>query len=465
MSAPRSDLVETLARGHHPLEAPLPAAGRDEIGSMAEALAVFRDTALELRNSDLREIAAARRRLTDAIEAISEAFALYDAEDRLVICNSRFREDLFPALADVLECGLHFGDFVRAAAARRLFAEAEADSEAWIVERLAKHDEAAEPHLQQLTDGRWIQVDERRTEDGGTVALYTDVTAIKNREAALAAKTADLERLSATLAKFLSPQVYATIFRNPSEVHIASRRKKLTIFFSDIAGFTEVTDRLEPEEVTEFVNRYLTEMSKIAVAFGGTVDKYMGDGILIFFGDPESRGVTGDALAAVEMAIAMQKRIAAMADGWRQVGILNPPKVRMGIHTGFSTVGNFGSEDRMDYTIIGGGVNTASRLEKAATPGEVLISYETFAHVRDRVFCRERGSIEVKGLAYPLDTYSALDTFEALDAARRHLHEEHPCFSLDLSPGAMTPEERHEAATALHRALALLEEEQGSPVG
>src|SRR6516225_4199243 len=172
-----------------------------------------------------------------------------------------------------------------------------------------------------------------------------------------------------------------------SKVTVASRRKKLTIFFSDLEGFTETTERLESEDLTQLLNHYLTEMSKIALQFGGTIDKYVGDAILIFFGDPDTKGVKADAIACVKMAVAMRKRMRELESVWRASGIEKPPRCRTGINTGFCTVGNFGSEDRMDYTIIGSGVNLACRLEATATPGEILISYETFALVKDEVCC------------------------------------------------------------------------------
>src|SRR6202008_3444491 len=133
------------------------------------------------------------------------------------------------------------------------------------------------------------------------------------------------------------------------------------------------------------LNHYLTEMSQIALSYGATIDKYVGDAIVIFFGDPETRGVNEDALACVEMAIAMRKRMLKLKDVWRASGTEKPLQCRIGINTGYCTVGNFGSEDRMEYTIIGGGVNLASRLEAAATPGGILISYETYSRVRPRV--------------------------------------------------------------------------------
>ena len=232
---------------------------------------------------------------------------------------------------------------------------------------------------------------------------------VTERTAELQEKNIILESLSSQLSKYLSPQVYASIFSGAQSVEVTSKRKKLTIFFSDIDGFTQTADRLESEELTQLLNHYLTEMAQIALEYGGTIDKYVGDAILIFFGDPETKGVKEDALTCIHMAIAMRRRMAELQDLWSQSGIERPLTCRMGVHTGFCTVGNFGSEDRMDYTIIGGAVNTASRLEAIATPGEILISYDTFAHVRDQIYCEEHGETQVKGIAYPVATYRVVD--------------------------------------------------------
>ena len=285
------------------------------------------------------------------------------------------------------------------------------------------------------------------------MAVYSDVTELKQRENQLAEKSRALEQLSNQLAKYLSPQVYESIFTGKQEVKIASRRKELTVFFSDIAGFTETTDRLESEELTRLLNHYLTEMSQIALSYGATIDKYVGDAIVIFFGDPETRGVKEDALACVEMAIAMRKRMLELQAVWRASGIEKPLQCRIGINTGYCTVGNFGSEDRMDYTIIGGGVNLASRLEAAATPGEILISFETYANVRDRIHCEERGRISVKGIAYPVATYQVVDAYANLGTERLFMHEERPNLRLDLDLDAMSASDRNHAAAVLREAL------------
>jgi class 3 adenylate cyclase len=298
-----------------------------------------------------------------------------------------------------------------------------------------------------------MMISERRTEDGGTVAVYSDITELKQREESLAEKSAALETLSSKLAKYLAPQVYDSIFAGRQEVRIASQRKKLTVCFSDIAGFTETTDKLESEDLTQLLNLYLTEMSKIALAYGATIDKYVGDAIVMFFGDPETRGVKEDALQCVKMALAMQKRIDELSADWRNAGIEAPLRSRIGIHTGFCTVGNFGSEDRMDYTIIGGAVNLASRLEHEAEPGSVLISFETYAQVKDEIECAEQGQIRVKGIAYPIMTYRVIDLKSSLVAPRPGIRAELPHLRLEAEPERMSADERERAAAALRDAL------------
>ena len=197
-----SESMLAIAGGN--LRAPLPAAGSgDEIGRMAVALAVFRDTAVEIEEKNLREVAIARQHLVDAIESISEGFCLYDADGRLALANDRYRSIMSEG---PLAAGAAIEDVIRAAAARGAVLDAHGRSEAWAADRLERHRNPGSPFLEQHADGRWLQVSERRIADGGTVGIYTDITELKRREQALADLVGELEQarddaMDATRAK------------------------------------------------------------------------------------------------------------------------------------------------------------------------------------------------------------------------------------------------------------------------
>jgi adenylate cyclase len=214
-----------------------------------------------------------------------------------------------------------------------------------------------------------------------------------------------LADISVKIAKYISPQIYKSIFSGQRDVTIATERKKLTIFFSDIKDFTATAERLQPEDLTNLLNEYLTNMSAIALEHGGTVDKFIGDAILVFFGDPDTKGIEQDAKACLNMALDMKVRLEHLNKAWRRKGIEIPFKARMGINTGFCNVGNFGSDDRMDYTIIGAEANFAARLQTVAEPGEIVLSYETYELVRDMVSARPRPPISLKGISRKVVPY------------------------------------------------------------
>jgi adenylate cyclase len=242
---------------------------------------------------------------------------------------------------------------------------------------------------------------------------------VQQRTQDLDEKNQQLQLLAAKLSKYLSPQVYSAIFSGKAEVKLYSYRKKLTVFFSDIKGFTKLTDSMEPETLAAILNEYLNDMAAIALQYGGTIDKYIGDAIMIFFGDPETQGDKEDALACVQMALAMRSRMHELQKKWQEQLLPNPMRIRMGINTGFCTVGNFGSEERLDYTIIGGQVNLASRLESNARPDEILISYQTYVLIKDVISCEEKGELQVKGIAYPVRTYQVVDFHDKTEDGRR----------------------------------------------
>jgi adenylate cyclase len=264
-----------------------------------------------------------------------------------------------------------------------------------------------------------------------------------------------LEDLSLKLARYLSRQVYQSIFEGRQDARIGCSRKKLTVFFSDIAGFANKTEGMESEDLTFILNGYLNRMADVVLKYGGTWDKFIGDAVLVFFGDPETKGVAEDAVACVQMALEMKNAIAELNHVWLAKGIRQGFEVRMGITTGFSTVGNFGSDERMDYTIIGKQVNLANRLQAAAQPGEVLIGQETWLLVKDAFSCVAKEPIQVKSFDQPIQTYAV--TGVALAAGLAPIEEARPGFRLALDPAQVKPEERTAVMDKLRAAIASLQ--------
>ncbi|SER53786.1 Adenylate cyclase, class 3 [Azotobacter beijerinckii] len=259
-------------------------------------------------------------------------------------------------------------------------------------------------------------------------------------------------QLASSLAKYLSPQVWESIFSGRKSVRLETQRKKLTVFFSDIKGFTELSEELEAEALTDLLNNYLNEMSKIALKYGGTIDKFVGDAVMVFFGDPTTEGAKNDAVAAVSMAIAMRKHMKVLRQQWRAQGITKPLEIRMGVNTGYCTVGNFGADTRMDYTIIGREVNLASRLESASEAGEILISHETYSLVKDVIMCRDKGQITVKGFSRPVQIYQIVDFRRDLGAVSSFIEHEMPGFSMYLDTNDIQNFDKERVILALRQA-------------
>ena len=234
-------------------------------------------------------------------------------------------------------------------------------------------------------------------------------------------KSRHLEKLAVQLAKYLSPQIYDSIFSGKQENASATARKNLTIFFSDIERFTELSDTLEPERLTAVINSYLSEMSTIAIECGGTIDKFIGDAVLVFFGDPDTEGEEEDALRCIEMALRMQHRVGELQGYWKKHGVHNGLKVRMGIATGYCTVGNFGSDRRLDYTVFGSPVNLAERLQTLAPTGGVLVSETTYNLVNSQVECDPFEETIPKGFTRPVQVYQVRDFRSKQHRQRRRI--------------------------------------------
>jgi adenylate cyclase len=409
-----SDSMLAIAGGNLRALLPEPGSG-DEIGRMAESLIVFRNTAIEVEENNLRDVETARRRLVDAIENSSEGFAFYDPDDRLVLCNTRYRELLYPNSDIDIEPGTTFETVIRGAAENGHIVDTEGRIDEWIADRLSVHHDPGQPRIQQRNGGQWILITERKTGDGGTVAIYSDITDLKQREEEITRKSNDLEETNKILkkaqdqiSKYIDPNVTEKIFKGEFTAELSHKRTKLTMFFSDIKDFTQFTDASDPEDVAKLLNEYLGEMAQIVRAWGGTIPQFTGDSIYAIFGAPDSKGELNDALSCVHMAVEMQERMKTLRKRWWNQGIQFPFEIRCGIHTGMANVGNYGSEGFMEYSAIGLNTNLASRLEQVCKPGEIYLSHSTWAMVKDEISCEEIGTIEVKGFHYPIRTYQVL---------------------------------------------------------
>jgi class 3 adenylate cyclase len=207
------------------------------------------------------------------------------------------------------------------------------------------------------------------------------------------------------ISRYLSPKIVHEIVNDKVTGNEGYQRKEMTIFFSDIVGFTSISEKIKPDELAFYLNYYLGEMSIIADEYGATVDKFIGDGIMIFFGDPDSLGPVGDTSKAVEMAIAMQLKMTELNAKWHQMNFEYKFDIRIGIHHGVATVGNFGSDSQVNYTVIGNDVNIAARLEQAAKPQGILVS----ANVRDLLIGKydfsDKEALKLKGLDNPVEAF------------------------------------------------------------
>ena len=212
------------------------------------------------------------------------------------------------------------------------------------------------------------------------------------------------------LSRYAPVQLWQSIMKGESEAKIEYKRKKLTVFFSDIQGFTELSESLIPDDLAFLLNDYLKHMTEIAKQYEGTVDKFMGDAILVFFGDPNSEGVERDAKNCLEMAMAMRQQMKILRERWVKMGY-PPLHIRMGISTGYCHVGNYGASHRMAYTIVGRDANLAARLQSAAQVDEILISDDTHNLVKNDYLCAPKAPIFLKGIKGAVKTWQVVEKY------------------------------------------------------
>jgi len=215
-----------------------------------------------------------------------------------------------------------------------------------------------------------------------------------------------VEELSRKYSSYLSPELVQGLRAGNISNEVSSRRRHLTIFFSDIQGFTAKSEIMSPESMTKGLNYYFESMAAIVTKYGGTLDKYIGDAVMVFFGDPESQGLEADALACVQMALEMQATIPQIQEAWKEMDIPETLRIRIGIATGSCTVGNFGSKSQLTYTILGPSVNLASRLESNGIVGGVVVAEETWNLVKNDFKGTALPPLQLKGISQPINAWS-----------------------------------------------------------
>lgn len=226
----------------------------------------------------------------------------------------------------------------------------------------------------------------------------------------LVARTISMEsrvnRISRAMERYLSPQMLASVAEPSHDIDLSTKRKELTILFVDMKGFSAISESVDVEYLQAFLNDFLERMTRAVFDHGGTVDKFLGDGLLAFFGDPVE--LENHAVAAIKAAAQMHREIKQLNEKWSGAGIqelAEGVEIRIGINSGMVVVGNIGSQRRMEYTVLGSAVNVASRLQEAAFPKRILISARTFFLARDHVRCIGPRAIRVKGMDREIRVY------------------------------------------------------------
>ncbi len=209
---------------------------------------------------------------------------------------------------------------------------------------------------------------------------------------------------------YVSPNLVEELLKDPTTMpSLKSERRMVSILFSDIAGFTSMSESLPPDEVEHILNEYLTAMTEIVFENDGTLDKYIGDAVMAVWGNVGPNNPQTDAYKAVNTALKMQSRLIELREKWLSEGMV-PLQIRIGLNTGEVLVGNFGSPQKMDYTVIGDAVNTAARLEglNKEFGTSIIISQSTYDLIQDRMNGRHCGTVKVKGKEEPVSVYEVL---------------------------------------------------------
>ena len=261
------------------------------------------------------------------------------------------------------------------------------------------------------------------------------------------------------LTRFIPTQVWEPIVKSDSPVTVSNKRAKLTIMFSDIVGFTELSDSLSADNLADILNTYMHCMTLIANKHGAVLDKFIGDGMVCFFGEPNSRGARQDALDCIAMAIDMRREMRTLRQKWRLMGF-EGLYIRIGITTGYCHVGNFGSNNRLSYTLIGKEANLAARLESSAGKDEILVSESTYDYICHNYECHHAGAFKLKGFDSKVNAWQVLDPDAHKGFLLKWVDYTLPGFNLHLNFKDMKDNDYQDIRARLNFALERVEQEQ-----
>ncbi|MGP9687823.1 adenylate/guanylate cyclase domain-containing protein [Psychrobacter sp. AOP22-C1-C5] len=289
--------------------------------------------------------------------------------------------------------------------------------------------------------------------------IHQEYTVYKARADQATGRLSTMVSIINKLTRFVPPQIWEPIVRADSPVSVFNKRAKLTIMFSDIVGFTELSDSLSADNLADILNTYMERMTLIANKHGAVLDKFIGDGMVCFFGEPNSRGSRQDALDCVAMAIDMRREMRTLRQKWRLMGF-EGLYIRIGITTGYCHVGNFGSNNRLSYTLIGKEANLAARLESSAGKGMILVSESTYDYICHNYECQPAGAFQLKGFDNKVNAWQVLDPDANDSHQSKWVDHTLPGFNLHLNFKDMKDHDYQDIMARLSLALERIEQEK-----